>query len=507
MLQTTLATTLLDLLEKGAATQTAIQVPDGPAITYASLRRQVQALAEQLKTLGVKRGDRVASVMPNSAECIVTFLASATAGTAAPLNSTYKADEFAFYLEDTRAKVVITPPQGAEAALSVMPKGVLHVMARMDDNGEVSFTVAHTNGTGKVTDGFAQAGDVALVLHTSGTTSRPKRVPLLHRNVTASVGNIIQTYKLTPEDVSFCAMPLFHVHGLVATVLATLASGGTVVVPTRINPLHFWPLVQEHRVTWFTAVPTLHNTLVARARGGHQEPYHLERLRFIRSCSAPLSPATMKEMEERFGAPVLEAYGMTEASHQMASNPLPPGARLPGSVGVGTGVDIAIMDDAGNLLRTRQQGEVVIKGPNVIKGYEDNPAANASSFTNGWFRTGDEGILDANAYLSLVGRIKELINRSGEKISPVEIDEVLLKHHAVAEAVAFSVPNATHGEEAAAAVVLSGQATEQELVKHCREHLADFKVPRTIYIVQQIPRTATGKVQRRAVSELLTKKA
>lgn len=499
--------TLYDLLANGASNHAAILVPGGPAITYASLRRQVEALAEQLKGIGVRRGDRVSTVLPNSPECIVAFLAAATAGTAAPLNAAYKADEFQFYLEDIKAKVLITPPAGAEAALGVASPDVIRVVAAMDDKGEVSFQTSGGLRT-RAGDGMSDGDDVALVLHTSGTTSRPKRVPLKHRNLVSSVANIVKTYGLTPGDSSFCIMPLFHVHGLMASTMSTLASGGTVVVPARFNPLNFWPAVRDSKATWFTAVPTMHNALLARARSANQAPsaFH-QTLRFIRSCSAPLSPTTMKELEERFGVPVLEAYGMTEASHQMSSNPLPPRERKPGSVGPGTGVQIAIMDEEGAILPSGRQGEVVIKGPNVIAGYEDNPGANKTSFSNGWFRTGDEGILDGGSYLTLVARIKELINRSGEKISPVEIDEVLLSHPAVAEAVAFAAPSTTHGEEPAAAVVLSGTVTEAELVKFCREKLADFKVPRTIYIVQQIPRTATGKVQRRAVAESVARKA
>ena len=247
----------------------------------------------------------------------------------------------------------------------------------------------------------------------------------------------------------------------------------------------------------------MHQTLLNRAksRSRSEIPAGGSGLRFIRSCSSALSPSTMLEMEDHFGTPVLEAYGMTEAAHQMASNPLPDEKRVPGSVGRGTGVSVSIMDEEGNLLSEGSQGEVVIQGTNVIDGYEDNPEANASSFTNGWFRTGDEGVIDPDGYLKLVGRIKELINRSGEKIAPIEIDEVLLTHPAVAEAVAFGIPHDVHGEEPSAAVVLSGEATQAELVSHCRAHLAAFKCPRTIHIVQEIPRTATGKVQRRLVAE------
>jgi acyl-CoA synthetase (AMP-forming)/AMP-acid ligase II len=295
---------------------------------------------------------------------------------------------------------------------------------------------------------------------------------------------------------------LFHVHGLVASTLSTLLSGGTVVVPGKFNPLSFWRTVREHGVTWYSAVPTIHQLLLSRA--GTERPAGAEGLRFIRSCSAALPPEMMHKMEQAFGTPVLEAYGMTEASHQMCSNPQPPAARKPGSVGPGTGVSVGIMDGSGQLLGDSQRGEVVIQGPNVVDGYENNPEANASSFTNGWFRTGDQGFLDADGYLMLTGRIKELINRGGEKIGPREIDEVLLTHPAVAEAVAFGVPHPTWGEEVAAAVVLREPQNEASILAFCRERLADFKCPKKLYVVETIPRTATGKIQRGAVAKALT---
>jgi acyl-CoA synthetase (AMP-forming)/AMP-acid ligase II len=350
---------------------------------------------------------------------------------------------------------------------------------------------------------LSAAEDVGLVLHTSGTTSRPKKVPLLNENLTTSVANIIATYELGPEDVSLCIMPLFHVHGLVASALATFGSGGTVVAPEHFSPLGFWSLMQAHRPTWFTASPTPHQLVLARLP--EDRPAGTERLRFVRSCSSALSPAQMAVMEQRFGVPVLEAYGMTEASHQMSSNPLPPAPRYAGSVGRGTGVEIAIFDDSGASLPAGAAGEVVIRGRNVMHGYENNPQANADAFVDGWFRTGDQGTLDAAGYLRLISRIKELINRGGEKIAPREIDEVLEGHPAVKEAVAFGVPHPTWGEEVAAAVVLTAPATEKELLAYCRERLADFKVPKRLHFVESIPRTPTGKVQRRFVAEQLTR--
>jgi acyl-CoA synthetase (AMP-forming)/AMP-acid ligase II len=302
-------------------------------------------------------------------------------------------------------------------------------------------------------------------------------------------------------------MPLFHVHGLVASVLSTLLTGGTVVVPGKFNPLSFWRTVRDCGVTWYSAVPAIHQLVLARSGAKAERPAGAENLRFIRSCSAALPVETAQRMEAAFGAPVLEAYGMTEASHQMASNPLPPSANKLGTVGPATGIRIGIMNEAGDLLPPGSQGEVVIQGPSVIHAYENNPDANAKSFTNGWFRTGDQGALDGEGYLRLTGRLKEMINRGGEKIAPLEIDEVLRAHPAVAEAVAFGIPHATWGEEVAAAVVLRDAVAESELIAHCREHLADFKIPKKLYVVTAIPRTATGKIQRLNVAARLAAEA
>ena len=368
MAEKTAPGTLLDLLESGAPSHPAIVAPGGPVVTYDSLRSQVRTLAEHLRAMGIERGDRVAIVLPNGIEAIVTFLAVAAAGTAAPLNPAYKAAEFEFYMDDTNARALITQDDGGEEARSAAQASVMDIRVGMDEEGVVSLS----GPEGSVETPAPEPDDVALVLHTSGTTSRPKRVPLAHRNLTASVENIVETYHLSDSDVSLCIMPLFHVHGLVASTLSTLRSGGTVVVPPRFNPLGFWPLVDEHKATWFSAVPTMFQALLSRARSGGA-PQSPGRLRFIRSCSAALSPATMEQMESTFGVPVVEAYGMTEAAHQMASNPLPPGDRIPGSVGPETGVEIGIMDDAGELQATGTVGEVVISGPNVIGGYESKP--------------------------------------------------------------------------------------------------------------------------------------
>jgi acyl-CoA synthetase (AMP-forming)/AMP-acid ligase II len=492
---------ILDLLENGDPSRLALAVSGGgPKLTYDQLRAQVNRLVDELRQAGLGRDDRIAMALPNGIEMIVSFLAASIVGTAAPLNPAYTRDEFKFYLEDTSASALILPPKDNEEARAAAGTEVMIIEAELDSEGCVQFSAAHKPRDARTPN----SGDIALILHTSGTTSRPKRVPLSHANLMTSARNVADTYKLTSEDVSLCVMPLFHVHGLVASTLATFFTGGTVVVPPKFNPLSFWPTVREHRATWYSAVPTIHQVLLSRTKAGAR-PSGSEYLRFVRSCSAALAPQTMADIEERFGVPILEAYGMTEAAHQMASNPLPPGARKPGSVGRGTSVEIAILNKQGEELPPSAIGEVSIKGPNVFGGYEGNNEANAESFSNGWFRTGDQGYLDNEGYLTLVGRIKELINRGGEKISPREIDEVLMTHSAVAEAVCFGIPDRVYGEEVAAAVVLKNAATEKELIAHCHSSLADFKCPKAIYIVEAIPRTVTGKIQRRNVAAAITR--
>jgi acyl-CoA synthetase (AMP-forming)/AMP-acid ligase II len=503
-------TTLPGLLSHVPDDRTAIIQPEqNIRISYGNLKRQVQDVADALAAAGVSRGDRVGMALPNGLANVVTFLAASVAGTAAPLNPAYKEEEFRFYLEDTNARVLLLPPEGNEEARRAAGDRVPILTVEMDSNGTVTLS-----GVTKRKPVAAPAlTDTALILHTSGSTGRPKRVPLSHTNLSISAGNVARSYALSENDVSLCVMPLFHVHGLVASTLATLATGGTVVVPQKFSPLSFWRVARDHGATWYSAVPTIHQLLLARADKNGPRPAGAEKLRFIRSCSASLPPQVMHDLEAAFGAPVLEAYGMTEAAHQMSSNPLPPAARLPGSVGRGTDVKISIMDGEGRHLPSGERGEVVIQGPNVVSGYENNPDANATSFTDGWFRTGDQGFLDENGYLTLTGRLKEMINRGGEKISPREIDEVLLAHPGVAEAVCFGAPHPTWGEEVAAAVVVrpaseSGNATTgQELLAYCKEKLSDFKRPKQIHIVDAIPRTATGKIQRRVVAQAFAQQA
>jgi len=493
-----LTSTVLSLLETGRATVPALVVPDGPELSYRSLRQHVARVADTLASLGVARGDRVAIVLGNGPEAVVAILGAASAAAAAPLNPACTEDELRYYIEDVSARALIVPRGGGEAARRAWRAGGPLIEIAIEAGGKLSLETSPPIGKRR-TATSPGPDDVALVLHSSGTTGRPKRAALRHRNLASSARNTQATYGLSSLDTALCVMPLFHIHGLVGCTLSTFASAGTVVMPVRFNPVGFRRILGAQKPTWYTAVPTIHQLILTRQRGAHAG----SSLRFIRSASSKLHEATLLGLEEAYGVPCLEAYGMTEASHQIASNPLPPASRVSGSVGRGVGVRIGVMDAQGQLLTVGASGEVVIQGPSVIDGYDDNPEADARSFTNGWFRTGDQGFLDSAGYLTLVGRLKEMINRAGEKIAPHEIDEALLKHPAVAEAVSFGVAHDTWGEVVEAAVVLRGEASEAQLLRHCREHLADFKIPTRLYLVESIPKGSTGKIQRTRMPNLL----
>ncbi|MEH2070230.1 MAG: acyl--CoA ligase [Nostoc sp.] len=498
---------LFELLA-GEDNHLALVTPEGRSLTYKQLRENVTELVSQLHSFGLQKSDRIAIAMTNGSPMAITFLAAALCGIAAPLNPKYKQEEFAFYYADTQAKALITLSEEPEAAITALTPDMMLINANVNTDGILSFelSIEHREfGIGYSPDlstSPPSSDDIAMILHTSGTTSRPKRVPIRHRNLIASANNIIGAYSLTPADTTLCLMPLFHVHGLVGCLLATLGSGGTLVCPNGFNALEFWKLVDTYKPTWYSAAPTMHQTILARA-SRNTEIVQANRFRFIRSSSASLPPIIIEQLEATLNAPIVESYSMTEASHLMTTNPLPPKVRKPGTVGYGFGVEVGIMDSEGNLLPQGSLGEVVVKAPNVIDGYENNPEANATAFINGWFRTGDQGTLDEDGYLCLTGRIKELINRGGEKISPLEVDDILLRHSAVAEALAFAVPHKSLGEDIHAAVVLKAEASEKELLAHCSTMLANFKVPKQIHILEQLPRGATGKLQRLAMAKLL----
>ena len=489
--------TLTELLFSHATDHPAIGSPGRPDMSQTELRDQVGETVAALNRFGVGRNDRVAIVLDNGPEMATAFIGIAGAATAAPLNPGYKEGEFAFYLEDLQAKALVVAAGNQTAALAAAAGLRIPVITLRPGSKAGQYTLEGPAGEAPLLGGPSEADDVALILHTSGTTSRPKIVPLSQANVAQSASNIAATLAFTDADRSLNIMPLFHIHGLIAGLLAPLSAGAFVSCTTGFNALKFFAWMDEVHPTWYTAVPTMHQTILMRAA---QNADIIDRnpLRFLRSSSSSMPVAVIHELEKTFSAPLIEAYGMTEAAHQMASNPLPPLARKPGSVGRGAGPEVAIMDEAGALLGPDTQGEIVIRGANVTAGYENNPIANAENFTAGWFRTGDLGVMDSEGYLSISGRIKEIINRGGEKISPREIDEILMDHPAVGQAVTFGIPHDKLGEEVGAAIVLKEGAatTEREIRDFVSARAADFKTPRKIVILDEIPKGATGKIQR-----------
>nr|WOX58872.1 4-coumarate-CoA ligase 3 [Phyla nodiflora] len=503
--------TLTGLLKHVAGTfpsRRAISVSGKFDLTHAQLNHLVERAAAHLVASGVKPGDVVALTFPNTVEFVIMFLAVIRArATAAPLNSAYTFDEFQFYLSDSQSRLLLTSKEGNEAAQAAATKlNIPHVSAMLPSaDSEIVLSSTQSDVDPELLSKVVNdPSDEALFLHTSGTTSRPKGVPLTQLNLYSSVQNIKSVYKITESDSTVIVLPLFHVHGLLAGLLSSFGAGASVTLPAagRFSASTFWSDMNKYNATWYTAVPTIHQIILERHLSNPESSY--PKLRFIRSCSASLAPSIMDRLEEAFGAPVLEAYAMTEATHLMSSNPLPEaGPHKPGSVGKPVGQEMAILNENGEVQEANANGEVCIRGPNVTKGYKNNPEANKSAFLFGWFHTGDLGFFDSDGYLHLVGRIKELINRGGEKISPIEVDAVLLSHPDIAQAVAFGVPDDKYGEEINCAVIPreGSNLDEEEVTRFCKKNLAAFKVPKRVFLTDSVPKTATGKIQRRIVAE------
>jgi acyl-CoA synthetase (AMP-forming)/AMP-acid ligase II len=500
--------TIGSLLESGSADDAALSAPGGVSLTYAALRGLVQWTVAALRAHGIGSDDRVAIVLDNGPEMAAAFLGIAAGATAAPLNPAYRAEEYEFYLTDLGAKLLVVAKDSTSPVIDVAKRlGI--PMARLvaqPRQGSGSFVLEFDSPAQRtrLDPVLSSETDNALVLHTSGTTSRPKIVPLTQRNICTSAHNVRDTLALTATDRNLSIMPLFHIHGLIASLLAPLSAGGTVCCTPGFQALRFFSWLTEARPTWYTAVPTMHQAILARA-ARNRAAIAASPLRFLRSSSSALPQTVIGELEAVFGAPVIESYGMTEAAHQMASNPLPPGVRKPGTVGPAAGPEVRVIDDRGNAALTGKAGEIVIRGPNVMREYENNPVANAEAFIDGWFRTGDQGTMDADGFLTITGRLKEIINRGGEKISPREVDEAIMQHPAVHQCVTFGIPHDMLGEDVAAAVVLreGARADDRELRQFAAVRLADFKVPKKILILPEIPMGATGKLQRIGLAKKL----
>lgn len=488
------------LYERADSKSIAIDRLDGDPVLYGDLARLSNQCSMSLSRMSMSGQDCVAIVMPNGPLMALTYAACVPWVSVAPLNPAYTQDEFEFYFDDLEPSLLLVEA-GVDNVSTVVAnrRGVPVVEITDTASRDEMFEF----GKGSSIAVSRNLEDIALILHTSGTTSRPKMVPLTQRNLLASAANISSTLRLSPQDRCMNVMPLFHIHGLMAPIMATLYAGSSVVCTPGFNALRFFGWLEQVNPTWYSAVPTMHQAIVARAER-NKEVCKSSRLRFIRSSSASLPVQVLSQLEAVFETRVVEAYAMTEAAHQMCSNPLEPQPRKPGTVGPSAGPDVQIADLTDLVfLPASEEGEIVIRGENVTNGYLSNPEANAKDFKDGWFRTGDLGFMDSDGYVTVTGRLKEIINRGGEKIAPLEVDGVLLDHEAIAQVCTFGVPHTSLGEDVGAIVVLEEDAstTAEEIKDFARQRLAAFKVPRTIVFLDEIPKGATGKVQRIGMAE------
>ena len=479
---------------------TALTSESNSKLSYENLKSFTDNIARQLAGNEISNKDRAAIVLPNGPFMASSFLAISSYMSAAPLNPAYKADEYEFYLKDLSPKIVIVEPNSKNNVIEVAKKLKIPVC-------EIKIQKDSPPGLFDLFDKTSQyslpeENDEALVLHTSGTTSKPKIVPLTNKNIFSSAINISKSLELSEIDHCLNIMPLFHIHGLIAIIAASMKVGASVCASNGFNAIKFLEIAKSEKITWYSGVPTMHQAILLRAEKKLELAKNLK-LKFIRSSSASLPPAVFEKLNNVFKCPVIEAYGMTEATHQLTSNPLPPKIQKPGFVGIPAGPDVCIMNDADKILNQGETGEVCIKGNNVTLGYDNNPEANKKSFSNGWFRTGDQGYFDQDGFLKISGRLKEIINKGGEKISPLEVDNILMDHPLIEQAVCFGYEDKMLGEEIAAAIIVKeGQnCSEMDVKNYAEEKLAKFKIPKKIFFVNEIPKGATGKLQRNVLAK------
>jgi acyl-CoA synthetase (AMP-forming)/AMP-acid ligase II len=490
---------LLEHQAKRTPDAPAILAPGRAAVTYSRLYRHIDKMGRELRAMGIGRCDRIAVVLPNGPEMAVAILSVAASAVCAPMNPADGSEELNRYFAELQPRALITQP-GIEspARRAALSHGVHVVEISTAEGAEAGlFTFTGRQRT-RPSEDPVSPDDVALLFLTSGTTSRPKIVPLTHANICTSAYSAGAALALTEADRCLNILPLFHGHGLIGNVVTSLAAGASVVCTPGCDAYSFFGWLTTFKPTWYSAVPAMHQAILAQAQC-HREPAADHRLRFVRSGSAPLPPRIFAELEETFETSVIEVYGMAEAASSLVTcNPLPPRRRKVGSVGVPVSLDVAIMDESGTLLPQGQTGQVVIRGASVMSGYQGDPVANRTAFVGDWFTTGDQGFFDEDGYLFLVGRSQEIINRGGDKVAPREVDEVLLEHPAVAEAVTFAVPHPTLGEDVASAIVLRQpiEVAPHEIRRFVSGRVADFKVPRKVLIVSELPKGPTGKVQR-----------
>jgi acyl-CoA synthetase (AMP-forming)/AMP-acid ligase II/acyl carrier protein len=491
---------------RNAPDRCAILAPGRLPMTYGALWKQANDVVRALRSSGVGRTDRVAVVLPNGPEAAVAMVTVAAGAVCVPLNSDFTYDEYQRYFGELHLAALLTRADLDSASRHVahtLGIAIIDVSTRPNE-GAGAFRIAGQTSRRVVDDEFASSADDAFILLTSGSTSRPKTVPLTHTSVCLSAHNVDTNLALGSRDRLLSVLPLFHGHGLISGVVAALAAGSSVVCTPGFDATAFLGWLTEFRPTWYTAVPAIHRAVLSAAYP-HKQAAQRSSLRLVRSASTSLAPEVLGGLEALFGVPVIDTYGMTEAATQIAANPLQ--RRKAGSVGQPAGPEIVILDSEGRRLPPGKRGEIALRGPTITVGYDNDAAATASAFRDGWFRTGDLGYLDAEGYLFIVGRIKEIIHKGGQKVAPAEVEAALLSHPDVLEAAVFPVPHGRLGADVGAAVVLhrDAKASAERLRDFTRERLAGFKVPGLIRIVPEIPKGPGGKIKRNELAAEFSK--
>jgi acyl-CoA synthetase (AMP-forming)/AMP-acid ligase II/thioesterase domain-containing protein len=483
----------------------ALEGVDGRAMTYGELKSKIRWVVGVLNRAGYHRGDRFATALNNGPEQFAAIIALMAGFTVAPINPTLKEEEMARHMKLTRVKAVVVDDMACPATKVARSLGMEVYELTKADGGDTLVFGLKGKGMDNAPEPepeFATEDDLIAIFGTSGTTGRPKLVPVKQSSIFWSHHFYMKVFRDWQKTRYLAVLPIFYAHGLLSP-LRILVCGGCVIYAPSFDPHNFFRWLDAAKPTAMTAGPTLYQAIMQHA-GENADVIGRNRLKYISTGNAAMPNEVMDQLEKTFGVPVLETYAMTEVPI-ITMNPPPPGKSKRGSAGVSWGTEVAIMDEGGELLPDGKLGEIVVKGPAVMGGYEGDPEANRAAFRDGWFRTGDIGYFDDEKYLYIKGRLKELINRGGEKIAPREVEEALLTHPAVREAAVFPVKHRKLGEDVAAAVVLKdgASATDSELKVHVSKKLAHFKVPSRVVIVGELPKGATGKISRAGMAESL----
>ena len=483
--------TVRDWLESRAKESgDAIVFPEtGEALAWAEIRDRANGLAAALRGRGAEKGESVAIVMPNCREGVIAAFAAFCGGfRATMINLAAGRDAIAYALEHSEARFAFVHDSQTGLFEEAAPAGVSRIDTGESAQGEAPCDLG--------------PDDAALLMYTSGTTGKPKGVIHSHSSLLAGGWTTAVAHELGPGDRGFCVLPIYHINGLCVTVMGTLVSGGTLAMSGRFSATRFWSDADATGATWFSVVPTIISHLLHSDAEPSQECR--ERIRFGRSASSALAVETQSAFEARFGIPIVETMGLTETAAQILSNPLPPGIRKIGSPGVAFGCEVEIHDEQGAEAPRGEEGEIVVRGPNVMREYLKNPEATAATFRDGWLLTGDLGRMDTDGYVTVTGRLKELIVKGGENIAPREIDEALYAHPDVVEAAAFARPCKTYGERVEAAVALAdgSRATPEDILALCVEKVGKFKSPDCVHVMAELPKGPSGKIQRLRLAEM-----